>query len=160
MTRSTWFIALGALALAACGDEETGPALTAPEAAATIAAQAAPLVPSGDSACPCWSERSLVSAFPVASFHFEDLSAGAEAGRAVLQLGDVANTRVLQALVQYEPRPAGGAGDNWCQVATFGTEGLERESISELKISSEEFSACVDLVRDRATALGVTTTAD
>ena len=38
-------------------------------------------------------------------------------------------------------------------------EGLERESISELKISAEEFSACVEMVRDRADALGVTTTA-
>lgn len=132
-----------------------------PEAAASAPAEVAAVLPTvGESACPCWSARSLASAFPVASFHFEDMAVGAEAGRSVLQLGDVANARVLQALVQYAPRPAGGAGDNWCQVATFGQEGQEREAISALRISAEEFAACSGLIRGHAGALGVATRAD
>ncbi|HUP21132.1 MAG TPA: hypothetical protein VM778_14445 [Gemmatimonadota bacterium] len=160
MKRMATFVTLAALALTACEDQASAPISPAAPAAPVPAASAIPALSAGESACPCWSERSLASAFPVASFHFEDLTAEAEAGRAVLQLGDVANARVLQALVQYAPRPAGGAGDNWCQVATFGTAGLEREATSAIRISAEEFAACAGMVRDRAAALGVATSAD
>ena len=161
MKRMATFVTLATLALAACQDEPAAPASPVAPAVDASPAASAPLDLAADaSACPCWSEASLASAFPMASFHFEDLTAETAAGRAVLQLGDVANARVLQALVQYDPRPAGGGGDNWCQVATFGTRGLERESISAIRISAEEFGACSAMVRDRAAALGVATSSD
>lgn len=161
MKRIFTLIAVGALATSACDDDYAAPAPLGPDAATAAAPVELAAMPAADeSACPCWSARSLESAFPAASFHFEDMTAAAEAGRAVLQLGDVANARVLQALVQYAPRPAGGAGDNWCQVATFGRGGQEREAISALRISAEEFAACSGLLRGQAGALGVVTRAD
>lgn len=161
MKRMATFVTLGALALAACEDETAAPVSpAAPTVAEAPAASAIPTLSAEAGACPCWSEASLASAFPVASFLFEDLTADPAAGRVVLQLGDVANARVLQALVQYSPRPAGGAGDNWCQVASFGTAGLEREAVSAVRISSEEFAACTAVVQARAAVVGVTASAD
>lgn len=152
---------LAAVTLAACGEEPGAPTAPAAPATATAPAEARePVLAPDAAACPCWTGRSLDAAFPVASFFFEDLSVEAEAGRVVLQLGDIGNARVLQALVEFEPRPAGGFGANWCQVASFGQTGLERESISAIKISSEEFDSCVRLLQYRAGAAGVAKSAD
>lgn len=149
------------LALAACEQDRTaptgaaGPAAAGPEAAGAVSGGT--VVEEG--ACPCWTARSLGAAFPVASFYHTDLAVEARAGRAALQLSDIANARVLQALVAFDPE-ASAEGDNWCQVATFGTSGLERESISALKISAEEFGACVSLLEQRAGAAGLAATTD
>lgn len=142
------------LSLTACEQEGTAPtaapASTAPGGVAE-AVTAGPVVEEGT--CPCWTSRSLGAAFPAASFWFTDLAAEDEAGRAALQLSDIANARVLQALVEFDPHTT-TEGSNWCQIATFGQSGLERESISALKISAEEFGACVTVLRNQAAANG------
>lgn len=144
------------VALAACEQDRPAPmdpaAGSSASAAGVTEAVSSPVVEDG--ACPCWTGRSLAAAFPAASFWFDDLAAENQAGRAALQLSDVANARVLQALAEFDPQ-ATSEGDNWCQVATFGQTGLERESISALKITAEEFSACVTLLNDRAVATDV-----
>lgn len=160
MKRWTAF-ALAAILAAACSEDEK--ALTTPEAAPRAVEPAEPgdVAILGDeaAACPCWTARSLQAAFPAGSFFFEDLVGEHAAGRVVLQQSDVANARVLQALVEYDPQPA-AAGDNWCQVATHGLEGLERESISALKISADEFRSCALLLQSRAEGLGLERTPD
>lgn len=149
-------VATTILALAACQDDRTAPTAAAGSSATSVetaeAVAAGPVVEEG--ACPCWTARSLGSAFPTASFYHTDLAVESRAGRAALQLSDVANARVLQALVQFDPA-ADAEGDNWCQVATFGQSGLERESISALKISADEFEACVTLLGQNARASGL-----
>lgn len=145
------------LALAACEQDRSAPMDPVPSTSGAdrgvAEAVSNPVVEDG--ACPCWTSRSLGAAFPVASFWFEDLAAESQAGRVALQLSDIANARVLQALAEFDPQ-AITEGDNWCQVATYGQEGLERESISVLKITAEEFTACATLLNDRAVASGVT----
>lgn len=144
------------VALAACEQDRPAPMdPAAPSSASSpgvTEAVSSPVVEDG--ACPCWTGRSLAAAFPAASFWFDDLAAENQAGRAALQLSDLANARVLQALAEFDPQ-ASSEGDNWCQVATFGHAGLERESISAMKITAEEFSACVTLLNDRAVTSGV-----
>ncbi|MDX1660557.1 MAG: hypothetical protein R3326_02095 [Gemmatimonadota bacterium] len=157
MNRMTPFVFLVStvLGLAACEGDRSAPTageVDNPRATGITEAAAGPLVEEG--ACPCWTSRSLGAAFPVASFWFEDLAVENKAGRAALQLSDVANARVLQALAEFDPE-ADAAGSNWCQVGTYGQEGLERESISELKITAQEFAACVTLLNERAVATGV-----
>lgn len=150
---ATFVIGLAVLATA-CNDDRPAPASpTGPEPAAGPALTA--VTPAGAGAtCPCWTESSLQSTFPTASFFFTDLAAEDAAGQAALQLVDVANARQLQALTEFDPS-TDTPGDNWCQVATFGQKGLERESISRLKITAEEFAGCVSLLRERAEAAGL-----
>lgn len=143
------------LSLTACEQDRTAPTaapVSTTAAGVAEAVAAGPVVEAGE--CPCWTGRSLGAAFPVASFWFTDLAARDEAGRATLQLSDIANARVLQALVEFDPHTT-TEGDNWCQVGTFGQTGLERESISALKISAQEFGACVTLLRNQAAANGL-----
>lgn len=157
---TTFGLVLAIVALVGCGEDRVAP--TTPKEGTPDRVVAEPLdfgtVLAEDAVpCPCWSSRSLTAAFPTASFFFEDLAAEAAAGRLALQLDDIANVRVLQALVVFDPE-ASAAGDNWCQVGTYGQEGLERESISAMKISAEEFASCVTLLQHHAENLGVNPT--
>ena len=141
-------------ALVGCEGDRTAPTAAgiATDAEAAHPMATGTVVEAGE--CPCWTARSLSAAFPVSSFWFEDLAARDEAGRVALQLTDVANARVLQALAEFDPNAA-AEGSNWCQVGTYGQAGLERESISALKITAQEFAACVGLLNERAAATGV-----
>lgn len=152
---------IAGLALVACEDDR-GAAPTQPEqtgAETPAVAEVAPVLEEGAAPCPCWTARSLAATFPSASFFFTDLAPGRAAGSAALQLSDIANARVLQALAEFDPH-SDMVGGNWCQVASFGRGGLESESISAYEISAEEFDSCIRLLEHTAEGAGLDASAD
>ena len=129
--------AAGALAALACHDSANPLTPAAPDEATVAGPSAAA------TACPCWDEGLVGSAFPAVHFFL----AGPEL--ATLTTFDHAATQQIQALVRFA---ADGTGS--CELATFGAAGRVEALAAAEALSSAQCESCAAVLEARAGAAG------
>jgi len=139
IVRTLGVMAAGALLATAC--QEDAPTPTAPAEPAAGVAIAPDAAPTGDEACPCWSERTLAIAFTEAAFFFDHREADGFRPGLSLQSVDHESATILEAWVEYDAAADDPAARS-CRLATVGQDGLVEELAAAGDLSATAEAAC------------------